>query len=149
MNKKATYHYKKHFSAQRSAVFAMFEEQLKQEFPTFDPKGEMLATRTAQMKGYTSDVVSYEISIALYEPQEAIEIKSVNGQETYLTRYEFEEDSQGMCFHVFETMDSQHARVTFNYQIFSFFLRFGKKQKWKQLIVAIQQYLDVHSASAV
>ena len=135
--------------ADREVIFAMFKKQLSREFDDFDPPVQVLVKRCANMRGYTSDTMSYQVRIQEYVENEVIEIVCDNGKEAYVTRYEFEQLRENMCFHVLETMESSSGRIALNYNIMSLFLRFGKKQKWKQMVNNIEAYLQQHTMSTI
>lgn len=148
MSEKFTYHYHKSFAAAPEKVFAMFKRQLYEEFPSFDEVENPNASRMSKMRGYTSQEVVYNIKIVSYQENKEIEIHCDTTQEVYVTRYVFEETEQGTCFHVYETMHSEQSRISLNYKILSFFVRFGKKKKWRLMIQQIENYLQEQHRSA-
>lgn len=147
MPKKFTYHYHKEFAAAPEMLFAMFKEQLYTEFPNFDEVTNPNASRKSKMRGYTSQEVVYNITIVSYQANQEIEIHCDTSQEVYVTRYVFEETSQGTCFHVYETMHSEQSRISLNYKILSIFVRFGKKKKWRMMVQQIENYLHEQNKS--
>lgn len=141
MERKFTYHYQKEFTGSPHEVCRIFCEHLHQEFDDFDEQNHPLCKRTGVLQGRTSQTVPYVISIVEFKMNHVIEIHSDNTQEVYITRYEFEPTPTGMRFHIYEKMESEQSRISMNYSIMSFFIRFGKKQKWRQMVAMIEQSL--------
>lgn len=141
-NKKNVYHYKKKYQVSKEILYQILFNTVVLEFTDFDEELNPHPVRKTKLTGYHGKKVCYKIQLVSFEKDSYIEIHSNNGQEVYITRYEFEEIKEGQSiFHVLERMESDNRRISLNYTVLSWIIKLGKKQKWKQIIAMIDDKL--------
>lgn len=139
MKENYTYHFKKRMNISAKQIYNILFQKITEEFPDYHKIDNPYPSRKSRLQGYGQMMETYHINLHKYKTDDFIEIQSRTQSETYMTRYEvtYINDSCSIL-HVYEKMDSTVKRVAMNYLFLSFFIKFGKKQKWKQIVGMIE-----------